>query len=495
MASYLLVLAAALAVHAILLFTNPDLLPVWGDEWFTLATVVEPVSRILEILHRDIHPPLYYLTQHWWMKLPLGLSEPAQARMLSGLFSLAAVAAFDLLFLRRVSARVRIAALALLVLSPGLLLYARMARSYSLQMLAAVLTVAAAVRVKERPRDPRSLALAAGALAFALYAHYVPGLALLLGFVLFFGARREWRAAVWPAAAALAVYLPWLASAGSALGRWSTKQGLYQAAGGDVQEVVLKLSYWFFSATFGETPGLTGILAAAILGPILVWMAWRSRALVPWPWTFVVLAAVAGFIGTSRWVSFSFVPARMLWLLPFWMLGIAACTSRFRRAGPAVCCALLALNGISLWHYFNGTAFLNKGYTAPLAEISTYIASQSPAGAVAVFDTWSMDAHLLAARLPAKVRPVFLFRRNDAAKAIAAAENLPVVWYCRGGHDVSPGQIATRFERELTNTREASVTGWVPYDEVDRIGMRLLGWQERPKYVYRLVRVAGRQPR
>src|SRR5690242_15337838 len=64
-------LIAVLCVQALLLFHNLDLLPVWGDEVFTLRTVSHSLREIVTILEHDIHPPLYYFLLHWWARLPL----------------------------------------------------------------------------------------------------------------------------------------------------------------------------------------------------------------------------------------------------------------------------------------------------------------------------------------------------------------------------------------------------------------------------------------
>jgi hypothetical protein len=49
-----------LPIQAALLLTRLDLLPIWGDEQFTLEVVALPWNQIGSALAADIHPPLYF---------------------------------------------------------------------------------------------------------------------------------------------------------------------------------------------------------------------------------------------------------------------------------------------------------------------------------------------------------------------------------------------------------------------------------------------------
>jgi hypothetical protein len=63
------------ALQAFLLTVNLHLLPVWGDEASTLLCAAMPVSGILKFVRTDIHPPLYFLLAHAWLKLT-GAADP-----------------------------------------------------------------------------------------------------------------------------------------------------------------------------------------------------------------------------------------------------------------------------------------------------------------------------------------------------------------------------------------------------------------------------------
>ena len=144
-----------LPIQAGLLLVNPGLLPVWGDEQFTLDVVALPWGEIGPALAADIHPPLYFLLLKAWMSL--ALADPiAWARLFSGLIALGSTVALDRLWLSRFSVEARGWFLAFWCLSPLLLLDARMARSYSLQTLFAIVALAAMAHACSQPSLKRA---------------------------------------------------------------------------------------------------------------------------------------------------------------------------------------------------------------------------------------------------------------------------------------------------------------------------------------------------
>ena len=136
-------LAALLCVQAVLLLAVPGLLPLWGDELFTVRTVVQPFGPLVRTLANDIHPPLYFLLLHEWAKLPLPWTGIGALRVFSGLWGLAATLLLDRFWIRNWEQPARWTALALFAFSPCLLLYGRMARSYSMQAALVLVAVAA----------------------------------------------------------------------------------------------------------------------------------------------------------------------------------------------------------------------------------------------------------------------------------------------------------------------------------------------------------------
>jgi len=140
----------ALPLQALLLLSNLDLLDPWGDEWSTLTThVSQPLSRVVFI--DPMHPPLYHVLLHYWIRLPWTLSPVATMRAMSAVWALLAAVIIYAFWLRREGPRFQAMFLALWVLSPCLLLHARMARSYSMQLALASLAIYAALHWAEQP--------------------------------------------------------------------------------------------------------------------------------------------------------------------------------------------------------------------------------------------------------------------------------------------------------------------------------------------------------
>ena len=140
-------LAWALPLQAILLFANLELLDPWTDEEFALSTAALPVGEIVATVARNIHPPLYYLLLHWWTELPWKMGLLESSRAMSSAWAMLATLVVYVCWLKDqepLSFQMRF--LALWVLSPCLLLHARMARSYSMQMALASFVVWAALR-------------------------------------------------------------------------------------------------------------------------------------------------------------------------------------------------------------------------------------------------------------------------------------------------------------------------------------------------------------
>jgi len=170
----------ALPLQALLLLSNLDLLDPWGDEWSTLTThVSQPLSRVVFI--DPMHPPLYHVLLHYWIRLPWTLSPVATMRAMSAVWALLAAVIIYAFWLRREGPRFQAMFLALWVLSPCLLLHARMARSYSMQLALASLAIYTALHWAEQPRNWKRLLAYVGSNSALLYTHYLSGLAVAAG--------------------------------------------------------------------------------------------------------------------------------------------------------------------------------------------------------------------------------------------------------------------------------------------------------------------------
>jgi uncharacterized membrane protein len=170
------------------------------------------------------------------MRLPLGLGWTAQARSLSLLFTLASTFAADRLMARRFTAGSRWWFLTLWTLSPFLLLYGRMSRSYSLHLLLGVAAAAQILRFAEK-RSRRNFAIVCALLVLAMYTHYIPGVALLSAANVVLARRGRWRDATAIDALTALSLLPRRAWLIPQLKAWGSHQYWLRANGRRVERV------------------------------------------------------------------------------------------------------------------------------------------------------------------------------------------------------------------------------------------------------------------
>src|SRR5206468_3303482 len=153
--------------------------------------------------------------------------------------------------------------------------------------------------------------------------------------------------------------------------------------------------------------------------------------------------------GVVHWVSFAFVPARLLFLLPFWVLLIT------RRAWIAV--VLAGLSVVSLVSYFRQENFLNKGYLLPFDRIADII-QQRTGGRPAQLEVQApgLDVSPLTRRL-----------------RIASAARPEVIWVLSNRDEVLPPAGTDLVRRDQ----------FVPYSKLDHAMIKLLGWPVLPSHV------------
>jgi hypothetical protein len=489
-------LPAALSVQALVLLPRIGLLPVWGDEQFTLDAVAAPMGTMLDRLRADFHPPLYFLFLKLWVALvpgPMPLVD--EIRLASVALALAATVAVDRLWLRELPARLRRWFLLLWVLSPFLLLYARMGRSYTAQILVAAFAVRHAVDWARRPGAGTAVRFAVAESAL-LYVHYLPGLSVGAGFAAYGlyriarAEREHARSLVVAIAVSAALYLPWMAPLLAAAGR---------RVGADVHAIVphaglahaLRLAYTFLSFTFGETMPLAGLLAAAALAPAIVWLLGHG-ALGSRHWLPVLVGALPVAYVLAAWhVVLPMTPSRLAFLLPFHLLLLVRGCERWPRVAALVLPGLLVTSAIAATSYHRQQDFLNRGYLIRFDAIATHAAASLSGGEVLfVIDSANMDATPLLAALPPAVPALVL--HDDASSAAVRRRiddgALRRVWLLRNTHDVSPGRWSSRLAGDLERSfRLARRSEYVPYGRVDRLAMRALGWPERPDYLLELL--------
>ena len=483
-------LPCALAIQAALLFYRLDLLEPWGDEWFNLTTVPQPLSQLPSLVARASYPPLYYLLVHFWIQIPWPASLLTKMRALSAVWTLLATIILDRLWLTKLEPRVRLMVLAMWVLSPCLLLYSRMARYYTMVLALALLTIYAASRWIQRPQSPRWLlaySCSAGAL---LYTHYLPGLVIMAAVWFVFMAKANlsprWRltlSAV-PVLVVALLYLPWLSSLFGSVAVWRTSSP-YQVNNLFIDQLV-RIAYWFVSFSFGETISAVGIVLGAALTPAIGFALYHGMQPRPRWIPLIAVASLLGYIGVSRWTAFPFTPARVLFALPFFLILLAKGIDASRR-GPIVFAGLLLIYICGDYNYFAKLGYLNKAYCSPYQEMASVIAHDSPASDTTLFvDGYSSVSEPLLNRLGKRVRVISLDDEQSAEREMQTVRLERSVWFWRHTHDTSPDKFVSRMEVQLAQGRSVRQYDYLPYSLPERWILRLVRGPGQPAYFYRL---------
>jgi hypothetical protein len=478
-------LAAFLPLQAILYLWNLALLSPWMDEAGTLGMEYHPLDELLRFAGADVHPPLYYLLLYGWQRIPLGLDWAVQARALSVIFALLGTVALDRLWGSRLGERAKFTLLGLWTLSPCLLLYARMSRSYSLQALLAIVVAYLLLEYVERPSWRSGVLLALG-LCTALYTHYAAGLALLATANLALLYRRRWREAIGIDAALAVGYLPWIWRLATSLSSWGGSVRNYTLTGSSVLEIPVKLVYWSVSFVMGEAMPDAILVAGGLLLPVVAWALWRGVRRTPEvAWTAGLLATI-GIIGVARWVSYPFVPARMLFVLPFFLMLVARGVEEWRW-GKAVVTAMLLLSLNGIWSYFHKTGFRNKQYPMPMTEMVEGIMRNSSADdSVILVDSTNSDP--IAVMYVLNGQRALLRTDDPATQAVLdrklADPRIRTVWFLRNTRDVSPEGLNARYEAQLRSGMSVRVHEYEPYTALERALMRT---PEPPRYFTELL--------
>jgi len=482
-------LAVVLCLQAVLLFSALRLLPVWSDELSTMHTEERPVGAIITRVEGDIHPPLYFILLHYWIKLPLPWNGIAAMRAFSAMWALLATLLLDLLWIRSWPPVPRWLALSFFALSPCLLLYGRMARSYSMQMALVLVSLAMLRRWMSQPRSLRFAVASFAALLALLYTHYVPGLAVLGGFAL-----AGWicagiaRAATFVVAVILG-YAPWAVALLRALDRWIWDRGYsstYLISGNPLVEHAIRIGYGLVSLTIGES---FPAVSLALVPVILVLAAAGARASA-FPRHFKALlgiTGVIGYLGVARWVSYPFVPARLLWLLPFLSLAVALGISRVHRTAIrlGLTAAILLSCATSYAMYFRQENFLNLGYVAPIPQIAAMLNRYAQPRDLIVLDIYDTDFQAISAQLSGRT-PVVAPYAGDVPGLSGPVRAAPTFWMVRNTRDISPGKVITRLQSGACLGRAENDIFLDPYAPWERTAMSILAHRPAPAYFYQL---------
>jgi uncharacterized membrane protein len=495
-------LLLCLALQSALLFPHLDLLPIWGDELHTLETIAKPIERSFSSLSREYHPPAYFLLARAWNALPLPGGAVVRLRALSALILLVATALVWRCWIAQLPERARWWYLALWATSPFLILYGRMARSYTLQLALASLTVYFATALVADVSRRRYWIACALSLTSLFYVHYLPAMALLLalGGVLVYRAIRQWHfqfllALATVTALTALLYSPWILHLTETVGMVANDKP-YLSSGARVHEHLLRLAYGAVAFTYGETLPMAVVCVAVLLAPPIAWLLWRGARTAPSWLPLVAVAGLCAYFGAVNSVSFAFIPARLAFIYPFFLLLLVWGAQGRPKAGAMLMGALLLLAPFTLWSYYHRDHFLNKGYVIRYQEIVDSVGRDAPRDRTLVLlDCYGMDPHILAVGLRPRAR-IGLVRDSrsiERAKKLVSQGSVDTVWLIRAGHDASPARVNDAAQRELSRTLDARRLSFVPYSALDRAVMGWLGWPARPTHVIEAIELFRRQ--
>lgn len=472
----------ALPLQALLLFWNLDFLDPWGDEWITLNIVSKPFSQVVSAVAGIDHPLLYYTLLHFWIQLPWTLDPVASMRAMSATWTLVATLVIYMLWLRREEPRFRQMFLALWVLSPCLLLHARMARSYSMQLALASLAIYAALQWLEQPRNWKWLLIYVGSNAALLYTHYLPGLAVAAAVCVIFLLKKRLTLAVAQVALLAILYAPWVPMLGSTLSLWIVGRCTFEG-GGVISDQIVRLAYLFVSFSFGETLPTVILLLSVAMIPVVIYALWRAVRPPP-AWLMIVLVATGvAWVGVSRYNQFVFMPSHLLFVLPFFLMLV------LRKMHSSAFAALLVLYAGADYAYFTRSGFLVKPYAAPYKEMAEVIRDGSRAqNAVLAVSPYGAFSEPLLNRLGDSVRVIILNDQDSAREVLNAARTEQsgpsTIWLWRQSRDVSPASFVSKLEQDLNVGHEIRHHEFVAYSLPERWAHRLLRGPGQPEYYY-----------
>src|SRR5262249_21658418 len=192
------------------------------------------------------------------------------------------------------------------------------------------------------------------------------------------------------------------------------------------------------------------------------------------------------WIGASRFEQFAIMPSNLMFVLPFFLILILR---QFNRLAFA---ALLMLYASADYAYFTRSGFLVKPYAAPYKEVADIIRDGSRDQNTVVAVDWRSFSEPLLARLGGGIRVISLNDEASAREVQEAARSRTsgpsVIWLWRQTRDLSPGNLVTKLEHDLSAGCDCEVRrhDFLAYSLPERWARRLLRGPGQPEYYYRL---------
>ncbi len=261
------------AVAAVLRFVGIGHQSYWYDEAYTVALVHHSPGRMLGLLPRtELTPPLYYCIAWVWVRI-FGFGE-AGLRSLSAVAGVATVPAIYGVGAKLISKRAGLVAAAIACFNPFLIWYSQEARSYSLLVLMATLSLLAFAYAREPRPSARRLVLWVIAASATIATHYYGVLVIVPESVcLLWLHRRDWRVYLSVATvAAVGIALLPIATSQQARASWIALWPLDGRLGQVAPQFLLGTG-----APVRTILKVIGALAVLLAAAMLCWRADRSE--------------------------------------------------------------------------------------------------------------------------------------------------------------------------------------------------------------------------
>jgi uncharacterized membrane protein len=380
----LAILALALALRLI----NLGGRPLWYDEAFAVLYAEKPVNQIVygtispieSAAAADVHPLLYYLGLHAWIRL--AGQSPAAVRLPSVLFGVATVWLIGLLGQATGGRRMGNTAMLLAAVAPFPVAYSQEARMYSLLALCVVGAVYCAWRARENRTWWAGYTVCS---VLALYSHNLGALTMLALTLLLLAelvhARNLVRLRWFLAAnlAILALFSPWLLLV--LPGQIGFVQQAYWVPRPGLTELVRSLIVYHFNLPLPSRLLPPALFGAVFVLLLLLYRTAKLRARIPAAFLWLGLAPLAMMWLVSQWqpifIERAMLPAALLYTVAVAWLLAAGELPRWLLTG--VCGLCLLVSGLSLEYHYRYTDFPR----APYAEAIAYLqANAGPQDAI-----------------------------------------------------------------------------------------------------------------
>ena len=250
----ILIILIALAIRIYFIFIREF----WYDEAYTGLIINMPWREMVNALHFDVHPPLYYIIIKFWSEI-FGNTDAA-LRFFSTFANLIFIA-ITVFFLKKYLAEKKFALAIgyLLAFNPFLILFAPEARMYSLLLLLYTLTMIVYAKAIDSDKKITWLAFAI-LLALCFYTHYIAIIAapsFLIAWLLGQKKLQNFLYTIICLLAAFLLYYPWLSIFLFQL--FNNQKGIYWVAASELVNIGETVSVFIFGAIpshYGNTAPL-----------------------------------------------------------------------------------------------------------------------------------------------------------------------------------------------------------------------------------------------